>query len=233
VRRGQGLSTLGPTLRRAGTPKPGAGWRYRSHFGVGSGLNRGAVPGIPGRFVSSDGDELCRFCDDLAVRRVLWGGWLALVVVFAGCGGSGATFPAGSGSVTITWLRVGGAPGDVQPFQGTIAGQNVTGKSVLPTSQSLISPVLGVWTGTFEGTSFHLTLSTSGVSPASGGLSPVLTVDGSFGSQVVLGTAALVPNSQEIGFRIAVGHHHIAGTVENIVEYASTAEATAKFTVTS
>jgi len=102
---------------------------------------------------------------------------------------------------------------------------------VLPTAQSLTSPILGVWTGTFEGTSFHLTLSYSGVSQVSELMSTSLDIDGSFGSQVVLGTASEFPDSQVIDFRIAVGHHHIVGTVKNILEGTSTAEATARFTV--
>jgi len=165
----------------------------------------------------------------------MWALIVGLSALAAACS-QPAGFPQGSGTASVTWHRLAGAPGVEQPYSGTIAGQPVRGTAVIPQPTSFTNLILGKWTGTFEDKSFTLTVSaslTSGLGSLSSGSSPTLTISGAYGTWKVKGTATEVGSSNVASFTGTVGPHHVSGTITSVSEGQGTASATARFTVAS
>lgn len=181
-----------------------------------------------------------------AVARSVGVGIALVTLTLAGCAAAG--FPTGSGTATITWHSVdapnGGSVAHPQPFSGSIAGVPLTGKSVMPVPHVIRTPegsvslpstlVLAHLTGSFQGQPFVLTLSakTSELRNLFHSSSLLVDVVGTYGSQVVKGTAT-VPASHPNTLRImgTVGHHHVTCTVRP-TQHGAANTATATFTVT-
>lgn len=161
---------------------------------------------------------------------------LGVGVLCAACSGSSG-FPSGAASATVTWHQVPDSSiGVPQPFSGTVAGHSVSGTALIPRPTSFTNFILGEWTGTFEGKTFHLTVSASfpgGLGSASSDSTLTVKIAGTYGSWKVTGTATEVANSNNAIFTAAIGPHHVSGTLAPVNEGQSTATASAHFTVSS
>lgn len=170
------------------------------------------------------------------LRRSGIGTLLLVFTACAACSGSSG-FPAGAASATVTWHQVPDSSiGVPQPFSGTVAGQSVTGTALIPRPTSFTNFILGEWTGTFEGKTFHLTVSASfpnGLGSASSDSTLTVKIAGTYGSWRVSGTATEVGNSNNATFTASIGPHHVSGTLAPVNEGQSTATASAHFTVSS
>jgi len=170
-------------------------------------------------------------------------GALLTAVVLSGCSGTPG-FPTGLGTATITWQRAGGgiAP-PPQPYSGTSAGIPVSGQAVAPSPSSHISSPIGGpplpsritlarWTGSFEGKPFALTLSLN-TAELPNFTTLAVDISGTFGADHVTGTAGGSQSQPNVlQFSVAVGHHHVVGTVKPFQAHGAANTAMASFTVT-
>jgi hypothetical protein len=149
-----------------------------------------------------------------------------LSFVVASCGSRGHGLPA-SGTFTLAWQSTLAATTPSLAYSGSIAGIPVSGSAVNPalllkpylstgTGQLPRSLPIARWTGTFESTSFSVSVSVAGLNATSLSTTHITySASGTYGSQPIRATvnvSATTPSST-VRFSGTIGARRVQGTI--------------------